>query len=261
MSDDNEDEFKAGLNGALQGATLGFSDEIGGGMQALMELIKSGDMSDAAAVYKQAVKENRMEEARLKSESPYAYGGGEIAGGMLPGMLTGGAGGASALGSIVKTGALTGAANAYGKGEGNDLGTLGDVAMGAGAGALGAAAGHYGGKALSAAKEYGGEMLGKLANKVRLPGAAPKPPAGLVPRPVPLGADLPDTFPSLPKTGDMSRPHVGMTLGDASTPERMSPEAIRAKADELLEELLRKNPPKPDVKPVLPPSNGSKTNW
>lgn len=143
--------------GAAQGATFNFSDELrglgeAGGLKpnepsGLAPVLKgaynyfSGD-KDAEAAYNAAVARARAEDKTVEQQHPYAHGIGEIAG-SLPAMaalpvasLGEGAGLGAKIIQGSKLGAEYGAAS--GAGEGTDAGSR---AIGAGAGTLGGAIG------------------------------------------------------------------------------------------------------------------------
>ena len=79
--------------GGLQGASAGFEDEAGAGLQSLMALLDGDASTDPGAVYRQARSENRSANDAAASEHPIAYGGGQLAGAMASPLnaLTGGA--------------------------------------------------------------------------------------------------------------------------------------------------------------------------
>lgn len=117
--------------GAADTATLGFSDELAGGVASLM----GGDGD--------RVKANMRElQGASAEENPWTHLGGQVGGGALLAAATRGASflpNATSLGGRVLGGMLTGGAygGAYGAGSGEDLGgrTI-ESAKGAGAGAL-----------------------------------------------------------------------------------------------------------------------------
>jgi hypothetical protein len=122
---EESEKVKAGLMGALQGATMGFSDELWAGTQAgLKELWEAagGPPSDFGEAYSKAVEENRDEIQRLASKERGAYIAGELASILIPGM--GIAKGLKGI-STAKKIALGGAAEGAGRGEGLE----GKVAM------------------------------------------------------------------------------------------------------------------------------------
>lgn len=75
------DTVKAGVAGVVQGATLGFADEISGTIESVI--------SDKPR--EQAIKESRERFAKFQEESPNAYIAGEILGGLGSTIASGGA--------------------------------------------------------------------------------------------------------------------------------------------------------------------------
>lgn len=132
-----------GLRGLGQGASLGLSDELVGAINAptgaLQGLGKYIGMDMEATpelqAYEQARDVEREANAKAKEESPWAYGIGEVAGGVaLPLPVIAGAGLKGAIGA----GAAMGAASGVGLGEGVGMEALEEVGSGA---AIGAATG------------------------------------------------------------------------------------------------------------------------
>jgi len=70
---------EAGVRGALQGVTLGLSDEIYGAGRGALSWAQGKGYSDE---YNTAVKEARAGNKRAASQQPWAYYGGEVAGGV-----------------------------------------------------------------------------------------------------------------------------------------------------------------------------------
>ena len=95
----------------LQGATLGFSDEI---QSAIAALVASPFISDQTIgqIYADARKSFREENEKFRKENPKTALGLEVAGGLATGGLAGGAkiGGAKTLGQAALQGAKTGTA-------------------------------------------------------------------------------------------------------------------------------------------------------
>ena len=111
----------AGFTGTLQGLTFGTSEEIGGGLRAL---IPGGEG------YEDYVARQRALQAQQQAEHPYAYGAGEI-GGALAGTLVPGVGWVSGPARAAKIGS-TAARVAASSGRGAVLGGTGAAAHGAG---------------------------------------------------------------------------------------------------------------------------------
>jgi hypothetical protein len=94
--------------GAAQGSTFGFSDELGAGVDVASDVIKQGlsgqvpDMLGIPAKWRAFQKSREAENKRLAEESPIAYVGGELAGGVGSALLTPGIGAAKIAGSAAK---------------------------------------------------------------------------------------------------------------------------------------------------------------
>lgn len=102
--DDTIGAYGAGM---AQGGTLGFAEEVGAGMQTALDKIFggisdvdkqlaeqgfTGDLTPSSAdVYRKAQKEEEERHEQLKKESPWAYGAGQLTGGMATAIGTGGA--------------------------------------------------------------------------------------------------------------------------------------------------------------------------
>lgn len=188
---------ESAVAGARQGATLGFSDEIGGGIQAGLDKLLGGVsdvdaelaaqgfegslLPDASSVYKQARDENRAIDKAAEAANPGAYFAGELGGGLVSG------GGLAKAGILKSTnlaknapmiqkmiasgklGAKAGAAAGLGASESEDAtGMAVDTAIGAGlGGVLGSGIeGGIGGvkKGLS----VGSQKLGELVDKFKI---------------------------------------------------------------------------------------------
>ena len=129
-------QLESGLRGAVQGASLGFSDEAAGGLgyfkNAVSQLAKSGMLTDSKALedaYTQSRNSERQANDMAQQANPLTYGGTQIAGGLaLP------------IGSFnAAKGAILGGAQALGSSNEDDFSGL---AKDTGAGAvLGGAAG------------------------------------------------------------------------------------------------------------------------
>lgn len=116
-----QSRLASGMQGIMQGGTLGFGDEIVGGLSAL----------SPNQTYKEAVTRQRALQDAAKETNPLTYLGGELAGGGV----TGGAGVArTGLGRMAGAAAFGGAYGA-GTGEGGVVDRLDDAALGATIGA------------------------------------------------------------------------------------------------------------------------------
>ncbi len=161
--------------GALQGATLGFAEEIGAAALTPLETLRRKISSymegtpenvdkklaeqgfklpEEKGVYQELRDTARTAEKEASEANPTAYLTGEITGGIAPAILSGGAAATAKTGTAVlkgglkeavkegaKVGAKYGAASGLGYSEGEDLGelvsdTASGAALGAGTGAL-----------------------------------------------------------------------------------------------------------------------------
>ncbi len=146
--------LEAAGRGTLQGVTAGTSDEGIGAARGLLDDLKSVFSSEASAGPKPAYDEHgritnqneltgtysqhrdaeRTANKAAEQAHPLAYGGGQIAGGVATGLLTGGAG----VGRLAAEGAVHG----LGASESEDVtGVAKDALLGGGAGIGGAALG------------------------------------------------------------------------------------------------------------------------
>lgn len=139
--------LESGVRGAAQTASLGFSDEIAGGLEALRDKMR-GDARPFEDIYRQHRDESRAKYKAAEAENPNAYLAGEAAGVVgslaIPGL--GSLGAAKTLGGAVAGGAALGAAQGLGSSEADlTKGDVGGAAADAGLGALvGGAAGAVG---------------------------------------------------------------------------------------------------------------------
>lgn len=78
--------------GAAQGLTFGFSDELLAALKAAKEtaVSKEKGLKDLPALYRQYQQLEQEKVRRAKEASPYAYFAGELGGGVLPALFTGG---------------------------------------------------------------------------------------------------------------------------------------------------------------------------
>lgn len=70
---------EAGLRGVAQGLTFGFADEIGGAAKGALSAVQGGGFSDA---YEKGRDDIRAANKRAADEAPFAYYGGQVAGGV-----------------------------------------------------------------------------------------------------------------------------------------------------------------------------------
>lgn len=140
------DPAEAFGRGALQGITLGFSDELAG-------LVDAGF---TAKTYAQGRDESRRANRDASKQNPFAYGAGEIAGSVaIPGLGVGGAAGKLGLrgaGAIAAAGAVEGAVQGVGMADGGVSESIrgaliGGLTGGVAAGVAGKAFGAYAGAA------------------------------------------------------------------------------------------------------------------
>lgn len=161
--------------GGLQGATAGFEDEAGAGLQALLAKLDGDPLTSPEDVYRQARSENRSANAAAQSAHPVAYTGGQLVGAAVSPLNKLAAGAAP-----VRAGAFLGGLHAAGNTDATDLGTQAlDTATGV---AGGAAAGRF--------------MPSTRRPEVPAPGPLPEAPA------------FADTVPSPLKTVVSPRPAV-----------------------------------------------------
>jgi len=150
--------LEAGVMGAAQGASLGFVDELAGGLEALGSKVGlrglGGSLSDIrletpeedalsfADVYKQGRDLRRGEYERAAQENPASFTGGKILGGIASGVAVPSAATAN-LARAASIGAGIGAATGFGESQGETsnqiLDTLRGATVGGGLGAAGAA--------------------------------------------------------------------------------------------------------------------------
>ena len=153
-------EIESGLRGAAQGASMGFSDELTGGVEALWEKAK-GNPTAFGELYKAKRDESRANYESAEKANPSSYLAGQVGGGIATAVVPG-MGGAT-LGKL----ALQGAAQGLGSSEadlteGDVVGAARDTAIG---GTIGAATG-LAGKALSAGAVKASPYLKSGMNKL-----------------------------------------------------------------------------------------------
>lgn len=172
--------------GVVQGGTLGFSDEIYGGLSATAQAIGDLDTTKWLENYRAAQKSSEAANDEAKERSPWLYGGGELFGGLAAGAATAGAGLAAAgtkLGlreaskqggkalakeaaKIAAAGGTAGAIQGVGISKGNidtDTGIEKLKSDAIGGGVLGAGLG----LGMAGAGTYLGPKLSKMASKAK----------------------------------------------------------------------------------------------
>lgn len=165
---------ESSLRGAAQGATFGFADELEGGGRAAWDDVKtifSGELPDSAlSSYKKHRDSSRADYKKAKEANPFAYGAGELGGGIATALVPG-IGAAGSIGKMALLGAAYGGAAGLGASEAENLkgqaldtgiGALTGGVMGAGAGALQKG----GAKLATKAKGYLGPKLNDLAERM-----------------------------------------------------------------------------------------------
>ena len=166
ISDDEMMEIEASApskaesaaRGVAQGASMGFADEVSGGIEALWEKAK-GDPTSFGELYKKSRDESRANFDRAEKTNPNSYTAGLIGGAgataFVPGM------GATTLGKLAVQGAAQGLGDSKADlTEGDIGGAARDAAIG---GTIGAAVG-VAGKALSAGASKAMPYIKKATN-------------------------------------------------------------------------------------------------
>lgn len=173
-------EASAALRGAIQEGTLGLADEIGAGVSTFVDDFTDPnapkDLSGLLDKYKSYRDVSRKENKELEEMFPKSYTAGQIAGGVLPALFTGGVGvaaqaakqGGKELAKLgAKVGAKYGAAQGAGRSEaeileGDIAGLAGDVASEALLGGAVGGALPLAGKAAKGAASKAGELLKRI---------------------------------------------------------------------------------------------------
>lgn len=146
------DELESGVRGLAQGASLGFADELTGGVEALSDtLLGDEPLSDIGSIYEKRRDESRAAYDAAREANPKTFMAGEIGGGIgtafVPGLGALNAARGAQIGTVVAKGALQGGLMGLGGSTGDDVQELAlDTAKGAGLGAGGGAAGYGAGK-------------------------------------------------------------------------------------------------------------------
>jgi hypothetical protein len=146
--------------GAAQGGSLGFSDEIAGGVEAALEKLR-GAHEDIGKLYVRHRDESRAANEAAQQANPLTYGGGKILGGLAPAVLTAG----ESLPAQIAAGAGLGALGNLGEAKELDQEALESTARGALGGAAGAGIGGLAAKGLGAIAKPAGEALEANAAK------------------------------------------------------------------------------------------------
>ena len=142
------------LRGLAQGASLGFADEITGGLEALSDVVLGPKtISDLGSQYAQRRDESRAAYDAAKEYNPKAYMGAEIGGAIgtafVPGLGALNAAKGAGLGTVMAKGALQGGLTGLGGSSADDVSEMAlDTAKGTALGAGGGAAGYGLGKAV-----------------------------------------------------------------------------------------------------------------
>lgn len=172
--------------GAAQGATLGLADEGSSWLEAFLspttgERKATRDFDapvmtpeqERAHVRESALRRERAANAQAEERSPWAYGGGQVAGALPLALATApvapaGAGLAVRAGQAALSGAALGTAAGYGTSEATtDAELLEDAASGGVTGGLYGAGGAVVGDLAGAGLKKTGEVIGKVADKAK----------------------------------------------------------------------------------------------
>lgn len=158
-------QLESGLRGAAQGASLGFADELTGGLEAAKDWI-TNDPSGFMENYKKHRDESRVNYKAAEAANPKTYLGGQL-GGSVPTLFVPGLGAAEAgtgLASIIGRGALQGGAMGLGASEGENASDLArDTAIGA---TVGGATGAVGEEVLGPVISGVGNLAESFGNKL-----------------------------------------------------------------------------------------------
>lgn len=83
-------QLESGLRGVAQGATLGFSDEIAGGLEALKDVaLTDKQFSDLEQLYLKHRDESRKANKLAQEQNPISYGAGEVGGSLATAVVPG----------------------------------------------------------------------------------------------------------------------------------------------------------------------------
>ncbi len=154
--------LESGTRGLAQGASLGFADEITGGVEAMWESAK-GDPATFGELYKRSRDESRQNYESAKNANPGTYTTGEIGGAIGTAFIPGlNAANGARLATLVGKGALVGGTAGLGNSTEEDVGgMIKDTATGAAlggalSGVIGKAAPYVAGKLNKAATRASG---------------------------------------------------------------------------------------------------------
>ncbi len=142
-------ELESGIRGAAQGISLGFADELTGAVETALQTAKNpSEITNILDNYRKFRDESRANYEAAQQANPKSYLAGELVGGVVPVLGTGGTAAGASLGKLAlqgaKMGATYGAATGAGMSksdltEGDVGGLLKDTAIGATSGAVGGA--------------------------------------------------------------------------------------------------------------------------
>lgn len=167
--DDNQSKpelFESAIRGAGQGLSLGFSDEIVGGLKAGVEkatdYVTGRDSVDLSNLYEKYRDLERTRNKEAEKENPYTYGSSELLGNVATAFVPGGQ-----IGTIGKA-AMLGGATGLGRSEADNVTSVArDTAKGALLGAGAYKAGSMLGKYLKPSTEKIGDALESTGRKIR----------------------------------------------------------------------------------------------
>lgn len=141
--------LEAGLQGAAQGASFGFSDEIIGGLQAAIASQRGGNLKEN---YKKFRDENRAQLDAAQMDQPGAYLAGNVAGGFATAPLFGPLAGAKTAANVGRA-ALGGAVTGAGLSRPESMGELTEDVLG--------------GAALGGVTQFGLSKVGNAFGKLK----------------------------------------------------------------------------------------------
>jgi len=170
------DEFDSAARGTVQGLTMGFADEITGGVEALGDtLFGDKSISDIGDTYAQRRDESRANYDAARDANPKSYMAGEVGGtvasAFVPGLGALNAAKGAGLAAVAGRAAIQGGIQGLGTSDAQSVGDMArDTAMGAGMGAVGGALGHGAGKLIGkGADAIADSSLGKyISGKVQV---------------------------------------------------------------------------------------------
>lgn len=147
------DKLKSLLRGVANSATLGFGDEIVGGINALKDVATTDKtLADTPELYEQYRDRYRANSKLAQEANPKTYAAGELAGGLATIAMPGSAIRAPSLAKAIMSGSGYGAAMGLGTGEGDAQEQALNALKGAGAGAALAPVAYGAGKSFDALK-------------------------------------------------------------------------------------------------------------